>query len=361
MVSIEEYSRLVSGIYTAAVAPQYWDQALRDLHRTLGGISAALCVPTATVWSIENSNLPEDASRSYAEYYNRLDSVLDAVRRGPVGDVRTGSELITPVRKSEFYAEWMKPNRLEDGLFVRLTPGTRPTCFVVASPRSFCTTERMLVLTELVPHLQQALRVKDKIAALTDELAGLAGALEVVRHGIMTVSLDRVVLQANSAAERILAKGDGLTVRSGRMTAWHTRSAAELHAAVAAAAGGDGSGIRVGQSFTCNRPSGKRPYVVHVVPAHVSEPPTRAAALVLIIDPEDEPDPTAAVLKRLYHLTHAEADVALHIMGGSDLKQISEILGISLSTVRTHLQHVFDKTDTHRQAELVHLLHLVDP
>jgi DNA-binding CsgD family transcriptional regulator len=361
MVSIEEYSRLVSGIYTAAVAPRYWEQALHDLHRTMGGISAALCASSGPVWSIEHSNLPEDAARSYAEYYSRLDIVLDAVRAGPVGAVRTGTELITPVRNTEFYVEWMKPNRLEDGLFVRLTPGVRPTCLVVASPRLFGTAERISMLSELVPHLQQAMRIRDKITVLTDELAELTGALETVRHGIMTVSVDRVVLQSNSAAERMLTEGDGLTVRSGRITTCHTRSAAELHAALAAAAVGDGSGVRAGQSFTCIRPSGKRPYVLHVIPAHSSEPSARAAALMLVIDPEDEPDPTAVVLRRLYHLTHAEADVAVRIMRGAGLKQISAILGVSVTTVRTHLQHVFDKTDTHRQAELVHLLHVVDP
>ena len=37
-------------------------------------------------------------------------------------------------------------------------------------------------------------------------------------------------------------------------------------------------------------------------------------------------------------------------------KELSEKLSVSLVTVRTHLQHVFDKTDTHRQAELVRLL-----
>jgi DNA-binding CsgD family transcriptional regulator len=79
-------------------------------------------------------------------------------------------------------------------------------------------------------------------------------------------------------------------------------------------------------------------------------------ALVLIIDPEDDPVPAAALLRRLYHLTRAEAAVALHLMHGADLREISEQLSISLATVRTHLQRVFDKTDTHRQAELVRLL-----
>ena len=32
-----------------------------------------------------------------------------------------------------------------------------------------------------------------------------------------------------------------------------------------------------------------------------------------------------------------------------------------MTTVRTHLQHIFDKTDTHRQAELVRLLLMVSP
>ena len=80
---------------------------------------------------------------------------------------------------------------------------------------------------------------------------------------------------------------------------------------------------------------------------------------MLIIDPEHEPEPSAALMRRLHGLTNTEAQVARCIMRGSDLKQISDELLVSLPTVRTHLQHVFDKTDTHRQAELVrHLLTL---
>jgi DNA-binding CsgD family transcriptional regulator len=83
------------------------------------------------------------------------------------------------------------------------------------------------------------------------------------------------------------------------------------------------------------------------------ETPCEARALVLIIDPEREPKSAATLLRRLYGLTNNEADVALRITRGADLRQISEELSVSLTTVRTHLQHVFAKTDTHRQAELV--------
>ena len=62
-------------------------------------------------------------------------------------------------------------------------------------------------------------------------------------------------------------------------------------------------------------------------------------ALVLIIDPEDEPEPAAALLRRLYRLTQGEAEVALHMMHGADLKQISEDLSISSATVKAPISN----------------------
>jgi DNA-binding CsgD family transcriptional regulator len=213
-------------------------------------------------------------------------------------------------------------------------------------------------------HLQQALRTQDKLAALADSTVQLAGALEVVRHGIIIVAGEHLVINLNSAAERIFRAEDGLCKRSGRIAVTSTHAEQELHCAIRNALAGDRSGIRNGRSLTCSRPSGKRPYVIHVLPAHrrnADEPLRQPMALVLIIDPEDEPEPAAALLRRLYRLTEAEAEVALHMMHGADLKQISDELSISLTTVRTHLHHVFDKTDTHRQADLVRLLLVLSP
>ena len=106
----------------------------------------------------------------------------------------------------------------------------------------------------------------------------------------------------------------------------------------------------------CERPSGKWPYIIHVLPLHraaTAETSSDATALVLIADPEEEPEPAPALLRRLYGLTNTEASVVMRIVRGAGLKEISEESSVSLTTVRTHLQHVFDKTGTHRQAELV--------
>ena len=81
----------------------------------------------------------------------------------------------------------------------------------------------------------------------------------------------------------------------------------------------------------------------------------------MIIDPEQEAEPPKMLIRQLFGLTNAEADVALRLVRGDGLKPISADLALSMATVKTHLHHIFDKTDTHRQAELVRLLLAIIP
>lgn len=62
------------------------------------------------------------------------------------------------------------------------------------------------------------------------------------------------------------------------------------------------------------------------------------------------------MIRRLFDLTNAEADVALRMLRGDGVKPIADDLELSAATVRTRLQHMFEKTGTHRQVELTHLL-----
>jgi len=94
---------------------------------------------------------------------------------------------------------------------------------------------------------------------------------------------------------------------------------------------------------------------VHVTPFTARDygPPR---ALVVVVDPNDHSGPSADLLRKLFGLTIAEADVARLVADGHGLTPIADKLALSMATVKTHLQRVFAKTDTHRQAELVRLL-----
>lgn len=362
MLTIEEFSQLVTLIYAAATAPEQWESAIRAIHTSLGGTGASLVRGGGAVWSFHESTIPDEALDSYAQYYYQLDYVLACLQAGPVGAVRTGAEVVVPNRNREFHAGWMRPNRLEDGLFVRLSDGPQATCFIVCTsqrPGSFDDPERVKVMNGLVVHLQQALRTQNQLTALATSNGALAGALEAVRNGIVVVGPECLVLNLNSAAETILRAEDGLFHRQGRITAAGIRADRELRRALHCALADGTTDVPSGQAFTCVRPSGKRPYVIHVLPlarATSDETSRGPAALVLIVDPERENESATTLLRRLHGLTATEAEVAVCISRGTSLKQISDELSVSYQTIRTHLQHVYDKTDTHRQGELVRLL-----
>ncbi len=103
------------------------------------------------------------------------------------------------------------------------------------------------------------------------------------------------------------------------------------------------------------RPSGRRPFTVLVCPLR---PDCEVAAgehgaVLFLSDPERTPRTAPALLRRLYGLTAAEARVTSELVAGSDLEAVSETLGVTLGTTRTHLKRILAKTGTRRQVELV--------
>ena len=74
---------------------------------------------------------------------------------------------------------------------------------------------------------------------------------------------------------------------------------------------------------------------------------------------KQDPSPKAPpqledVLHQVYNLTPAESRVVSKLMDNPDVEATSKALHISVSTVRTHLKHIYRKTDTNRQSALFH-------
>jgi DNA-binding CsgD family transcriptional regulator len=69
----------------------------------------------------------------------------------------------------------------------------------------------------------------------------------------------------------------------------------------------------------------------------------------------DAPSLLEAIAKR-HQLTPSELRVLLAIVEIGGVPEVAKALGISETTVKTHLRHVFEKTGTTRQADLVKLV-----
>lgn len=364
VTELEDFSRVVSAIYAAAIGDGGWLEPLADIRRITGGLAAGLLISDDGDRSIKSAALPQEARDDYAAYYRTIDYVLAEVERGPAGVVHDGRQLVARRSRSEFNTDWMKPYGLDDGVFVRLTGTREPTCFLVAAPQRsepFADADRTRFVTALIPHWQQALRTHDQLHGVARG-AELTELVDTLRHGLIVLDSDSSIVHMNRAAVRILAGGDGLRSRAGTIEATRPSMNSELHRRIGQAVRGGSRGFRCGAMMVCSRPSGKWPYVIHTVPLRCEGAASKdGPALVFVIDPEAKPCPATDLVRRIFGMTRAEAEVAVRVVDGDGLKPICEELNLSLATVKTHLQHVFDKTATHRQAELVRLLLAVVP
>jgi DNA-binding CsgD family transcriptional regulator len=92
---------------------------------------------------------------------------------------------------------------------------------------------------------------------------------------------------------------------------------------------------------------------------HVRPSEAQLATIVDHLAPEvSEPTvaPSMAMLEHRYALTRAESRIVRRLAAGRSLGEIARELGVGTETVRTHTKRAMQKTNTHRQAELVALL-----
>jgi DNA-binding CsgD family transcriptional regulator len=105
------------------------------------------------------------------------------------------------------------------------------------------------------------------------------------------------------------------------------------------------------------RPNG-RPLVAEVVSIRdlVTLISQRAYAILLISDSAEPYLTRRDELGRTFGMTAAEILMCEKLLNGLSLSEAGGELGIAIGTARQRLKSIFQKTDTHRQGELLLLL-----
>jgi DNA-binding CsgD family transcriptional regulator len=83
--------------------------------------------------------------------------------------------------------------------------------------------------------------------------------------------------------------------------------------------------------------------------------PSNSVAVV-IIDSNDMPKAEIEHVAEVLAVTPAEARLALALLHDKTLQDYADERNISVNTVRVQLRSLLDKTDTHRQGQLINLL-----
>jgi DNA-binding CsgD family transcriptional regulator len=175
---------------------------------------------------------------------------------------------------------------------------------------------------------------------------------------------------SNPAAETLLRRDDGLLVRNGRLRARQQADERKLTTAVSKAC--KSPAVMASSSQPTTQPGASAllsiwrndkepPYRASIFPLRRQDAVrglTRDATAVLFVDdPNDDAKPARPELfSHAFRLTPAEARLAIHLASGASLTEAADEFGVTHNTVRAQLRSIFDKTDTHRQADLLRLL-----
>jgi DNA-binding CsgD family transcriptional regulator/PAS domain-containing protein len=369
-----EEEALLDRIYEAAVDPAVWPELLRTFAEMMGGSVATLRWVDAytgagvgTTW-----RLPTEAARPYLDYFVHHNPVRTPpeVMRRRMADWKPRvalSEAWIPredLVRTEYYNDWARRFGLEWDLSIALDAEDDKVGFI-----NVFRTERhgphdpdhLRLALAAQPHFIRAFRMGRRLLGVQGLVADLAEAIQDSVHGVLLLETGGRVRYANPAAERHLAAGDGLAVIGGRLTCAATESAKRLQALVGAASAADPR-IRTGGSMALTTPTRRRPLSITVAPMRSDRSWLLQAspAVIVSVTDMDAGVPVSEVrLRDLFGLSAAEIRVAVALFEGLDLRQAAARLGVTYSTVRSHLQHVFEKTGASSQADLARLMNRI--
>jgi DNA-binding CsgD family transcriptional regulator len=364
----ETLSDIVGSVYDCVLAPENWSHTL-PLISTFGESAASSIVVQGRNVGDAGRVFEHGAEQSFLRLYFEK---LVASRLPPahsatfdhVGDVATMTMLAgerEPLN-SDFYVTWVKPLGFRDviGVLV-LKSGKRVAWFSVtrSDVQSRFDDKDLRQMSLLSPHICRALLISDAFDLQTIAMARLEQTVDHLSTGIILTEDQGRICYMNGSAERILKAGGPLQASHGRLVATQSRARDRLSQALAQSVAGKAP-LSTGQHAIALPGEEGGGFVANVLPLQWKNGRNPLASLpgaaaVFVQDPAEAAMPHTQAFAALYGLSGAEERVLEHIVRGQTPQEAADELGVSLATTKTHLQKLFAKTNTGRQAALVQL------
>ncbi|MEX3980518.1 helix-turn-helix transcriptional regulator [Paraburkholderia sp. EG287A] len=366
MSSAGDLNPLIDSIHDAGLGRSSWPEVLHALAERIGAqcISVQVGAPGAA-WSLNDwSGIDPSFRRAYDDHYGALDPMTSFTARCQPGAVVTDPMIVSRsiLDRSEFYQDWARPQGLNHFAGVRLSTRDGIDGLLGAGRGSIAPYRQqdLDVLASVLPHVQNALRTAHHLHGVCVREQARSDALDAFVHAVIIVDREARVIFANRAAEAMFAGSGGIATVQQRLVGLSAASTAQLHALIARATCNEGI-QRAGGAMLLERQPPAGPLQVLVTPlgSRHGLPVTNAqgrAAMLMLVDSCRARRGLEARLTALFGLTPAEARVACELAEGRSPNDIAEGTRVMPSTVRTHLHHLFTKTATRGQGDLIRLI-----
>ncbi len=351
--------KLADAFASAAVEPAGWMPALKDLAEATGsargqliGIGGTSTVPFNWV-----NDFPESAFDEFltidggnALVNTRIAVSIDA----PVLAVRSEVDYraAQPHLATDIYADFCRAHDLPHGCQTKLLEGQEGMIglAVLRTAQEGPTTHaQRKIFAAAAPHVRSAVRMQ--IALERDGAHLLAGALEDASGAVFICNGDGRLRASTPAADLLLERGH-LRVLDRRLAAFGRKDNVLLSQTLARHGGAYKLPL---ETLAIGGRPDELPLILDIVSA-----PRRPWSLgflpeVLVIARGGSQWHASAerLLRLLYGLSAAEADVALRLASGQSRAEIADRRQSQISTVRSQIKTIFIKLGVAREIDLV--------
>jgi DNA-binding CsgD family transcriptional regulator len=368
MNEAEELSLVIGDIYDASLDQALWPEAYRRIRDFLGGGTTSLVSQDAVTKAVDVHFMlghEQQFLDQFHEKYFKLNPIfptvmfLDIEQKNVLSDVLPIADFL----QTRFSREWVKPQTFCD-CALSTVEKSPVGCTVLMSMRrkdeGFFDDEIRRRFGLIIPHIRRSHVIGKVVETHQVKAAALADALDGLVSAMFIVDASARIVHANVSGNLMVSESNVMRAPSGRLHATDPVADQALQDIFTAAQGGDSELGKKGVAVPIRARDDER-YIAHVLPltsggrrkAGVSY--GAVAALFVRKATLDLPSPPVAIAQA-FRLTQAELRVLFSLTEIGSVSEVAEVLGISEATVKTHLQHIFAKTGTGRQSDLVKLV-----
>jgi DNA-binding CsgD family transcriptional regulator len=347
--------------FDAVVNPEQWPGATEALTAALGALGASFNMHgadaerrwLAPVSSHYGEMLGEFLAGGWGEYDVRGQRGWPLMKRG--SPVVLDNHITTPGERAgiPIYAELFRRHELDTFAAIGFHANDALWVLNVARSRAMGDFDQAEAqeMARLGPMLGRLLNFAQTLAGAAAR--GAMAALEETATAAILVDWSGRVTELNAPARELI--GGGLSIRGGRLTMERPEAQALLDGLIGAAISPETIRAGPGGGPVMLRRAEGGVLMIDAVPirAAMADAFGRSGALLILTNPARRPSPSDSLLRELFGLTQREAQVAALIAAGDGAAEISDALGLKVSSVRQVIKVLLWKTGARRQSELV--------
>ena len=355
---------LIAAIYDAIIEPSGWDEVVKRIVEATKSFSGGLYVHQADAAHLSATcNVDPFYANAFVQHYYKISPFNAAAATIAPGEVWAATSIsqTDSFKASAFYNEFVRPQGWADFVAIGLlrAPKASGSLALQRSPDAIWVEPAGWQLLEtLAPHLQRAVTIHDLLSRTRATTDSLGAAVAAAGFAVFLLTGDCRVVFANAKAEDLIRRGIGLRYECGRLAAASPALTARLQALARQSASPKPGEAHAGGTIELCRGENRPPLVAHVIPLAPNRTVAifdldRPAAAVFIVDPAADLGAQIQHFGARFGLAPAETRVLGEIIAGNGLPAAAARLKITELTARTHAKHIFAKTGTSRQTELI--------